>query len=515
MKIEENLVNNDEIDLIFSPSHIIIGSNKENKIHSETNLKKYCLIIFIIFLFGFSIYIENKGYNITYFIKNIKKNIGIEDKIDDLCEKYDPINLFELRLNNPITVCDNRISNQSHLCYLNTFNDYFYYKNGVFCTMKNIIINTSKASQTNIIYNGSLNNRNNGFPILDKGFFNMYCDIKNMNKEYSNLYSMYFKSWNYDFIENEKLSELAPGKTIFFMSRNQDSPNLFHGHSELINALALMELFHLKPENIKIIFLDGIIIKDDPIYDLYKNIISRGGEPIYIRDLKHSYFISSAINVPTYRDSSVFLKQEFPNCENYQGRAYKLLNDIINKYMNISKYKDSFISDNEIYYYPKSIIDYYNSKIEFKKYITIQWRRIWPKGRIGQSRLLGNGPELAEKLANSLPKYFLVRLVDTARLSIKEQISLMRNTDYLVGIHGAGLTLSIYMPIKSILHEVLPKKNMGVLTLMSSLSGHRTYSDILRSKILHIDGSEYVFFNKDHFVRKVLLHMRENGFFEG
>ena len=47
MKIEENLVNNDEIDLIFSPSHIIIGSNKENKIHSETNLKKYCLIIFI------------------------------------------------------------------------------------------------------------------------------------------------------------------------------------------------------------------------------------------------------------------------------------------------------------------------------------------------------------------------------------------------------------------------------------------------------------------------------------
>ena len=89
----------------------------------------------------------------------------------------------------------------------------------------------------------------------------------------------------------------------------------------------------------------------------------------------------------------------------------------------------------------------------------------------------------------------------------------MRNTDYLVGIHGAGLTLSIYMPIKSILHEVLPKKNMGVLTLMSSLSGHRTYSDILRSKILHIDGSEYVFFNKDHFVRKVLLHMRENGFF--
>jgi hypothetical protein len=28
MKIEENLVNNNEIDLIFSPSQIIIGSNQ-------------------------------------------------------------------------------------------------------------------------------------------------------------------------------------------------------------------------------------------------------------------------------------------------------------------------------------------------------------------------------------------------------------------------------------------------------------------------------------------------------
>ena len=71
----------------------------------------------------------------------------------------------------------------------------------------------------------------------------------------------------------------------------------------------------------------------------------------------------------------------------------------------------------------------------------------------------------------------LIRLVDTASLSFSEQISIMRKTDYLIGIHGAGLSLSIFMPYESILHEVLPFKCNSLLTLMSALSGHVTYSD--------------------------------------
>ena len=45
------------------------------------------------------------------------------------------------------------------------------------------------------------------------------------------MYTTYFNSWNYDYeIEKETLEELSQGKIIFFISRNQDSPNLFHGH---------------------------------------------------------------------------------------------------------------------------------------------------------------------------------------------------------------------------------------------------------------------------------------------
>ena len=258
-------------------------------------------------------------------------------------------------------------------------------------------------------------------------------------------------------------------------------------------------------------------INDDPFYDLYKEIISRGGDPIHIRNITKKFFVSSAVNIPINTDSPAFLDKHFLECGEHEGKAYKLLNDLINKYMNIPSYEDRFISDNEIYYYPKSVLDEREKekeKIKYKKYITIQWRKVWPKGRTGQYRILGNGPQLAEKLANVLPKDFLVRLVDTAGLTIREQISLMKKTDYLVGMHGAGLSLSIFMSNKSILHEVLPHMDMTVLTFMSSISGHKTYSDILRATKKYIEGSEYFFFKEGHFVRKVLTHMKENNYFK-
>ena len=55
----------------------------------------------------------------------------------------------------------------------------------------------------------------------------------------------------------------------------------------------------------------------------------------------------------------------------------------------------------------------------------------------------------------------------------------MRNTDYFVGIHGAGLSLSIYAPKNCIYHEVLHSPNMNGLELFAALSGHKVYKDII------------------------------------
>ena len=490
------------------------NQNKEFKLQKSKICLKLMLLILGILIIVLNEYLNNQflmspNNKINMLKKFIKVNEHIRPNKNDYCDNIDPIKLFSVRLKkDPITLCQNGIS--KHFCYQNNYyDDIFFYKDGAICKMENVVLDPSKSKHTDIIYKGPVDKIFRGCPILSQGFFNMKCNNKK-DILHNFIYNSYFDSWNYTYDSNEKLDELAPGKIIFFISRNQDSPNIFHGGSELVNAISIMDLFNLNPENIQIIFLESMTFNNDPFYDLYKNIVSRGGEPIFIRNLKKKYHISSAIHVPVNWDSGAFIYNKFRNCK-HSTKTYELLNDLVNKYMKIQDFKDKFISDNEIYYYPQSIIDNYKSNIVFDKTVTIEWRKVWPKGRKGQKRILANGPELADKLASILPKNVLIRLVDTASLSIVEQISIMKKTDYLVGIHGAGLCLSVFMPQKSILHEVLPRKDMTVLTLMSALSGHVTYSDIIRYKMNKDDGNENIFFKPEMFAHRVLNHMLENG----
>ena len=457
----------------------------------------------------------NLNNNITNSeIKNISEtldfnNFNNNENDNEQCNNLDPINLFDSRLKAKKPVCEN--GNSNHICYQNN-DGTFVVQNGVICTMENIILDPSKWQDGGYIYKGPVDPSNRGCPILSKGFFNMKCN-NNINEinNYDVIYNNYFNSWNYDYDvnENKNEEELAPGKTIFFVSRNQDSPNLYHGGSEFVNVVSLVYLLKLNPENIQVVFLESIALNDDPFYDLYKNLISRGGEPIYIRNLTKKYHITSGIHIPINWDSPCFIYSDIPYCKN-PTKTYKFYNYLIDKYLSLPKIEDSFIS-NEIFYYPKSIIENYNSKTNFTKVLTFQWRRVWPKGRKGQQRILGNGPKLAEKLSKLLPKNILLKLIDTASLPISEQIAILRKTDYYVGIHGAGLTLSIFAPNECIFHEVLPQSNMNGLLLMASLSGHKTYSDIINANINTEDDNEMVYFDEEEFANRVIEHLKENN----
>ena len=457
---------------------------------------------------------EKRNNSIIFDIKEYKKN-NIDEKSkenDDECNNYDPIELFSGTVNKePITICENGKS--KHICHKNN-NNLFVASNGVICKMENIILDPSKWRDNGYIYKGPVDAQTRGCPLLEEGFFNMKCNFNNLSEigEYNEIYNNYFQGWNYGYNDTEKEEELAPGKIIFFISRNQDSPNLYHGGSEFVNTLSMIYLLNINPEDIQVIFLESIELNDDPFYDLYKNLVSRGGEPIYIKNLKKKYHISSAIHVPINWDSPCFIYSGVPRCK-YPTKTYQFYNYLIDKYMNIPDYKDSFESDNEVFYYPKSIVENHKLNTTFTKVVTFQWRRVWPKGRKKQQRILGNGPELAEKLASLLPKNILLRLIDTASLPIGEQIAIARQSDYFVGVHGGGLCLSIYAPNHCILHEILPRHNMNGLLLMASLSGHKTYSDIISSETKEIDENEYFFFDVNQFANCVIQKMKDNNLF--
>ena len=479
------------------------------------------IFFFILLIPNIADILKDNSKDIEKFLTNANiKNFSEEmkTKIDKLiykisrddelkCKNLDPIYLFENRLNDSQEILC-KSENSSHICYKNKM-FIFASKNGLICKMENFTINPSKWEDTGFIYKSPIDLKKNGTPKITKGFFRMKCNIKNQIDYYDRNYNEYINSWDYNYDDNEKNEELSPGKTIFFLSRNQDSPNLFHGGSEFINAFSLMVLLNLNPENIQIVFLESIDFKDnDPFYDLYKYVISAGNAPIHIKTLKKKYHISSAIHIPINWDSPCFIESWILNyCKN-PSKTYYLLNNYIQKYMNIPNYTDFFITDNETYYYPKTM----NKLYEYKKYVTIQWRKDWTKGRRRQHRILGNGPELAEALASQMPKDILIRLVDTSRLSMREQISIMKKTDYFVGIHGAGFFLSIFLPTNSIVHELLPWSNMKGLVLMSRLSGHKTYSDLLKAYKNIINENEYIFFDCDDFTQKIFQRMKENNF---
>ena len=381
----------------------------------------------------------------------------------------------------------------------------------IFCKMENFILDPSKWEDSKYIYLGPIDLKNRGCPLISKGFFSMSCQQREEINDVFDNYYRYLESWNYEYDNNnEEMEELAPGKTIFFMSRNQDSPNLFHGGSEFINAICIMYLLNLKPEDIKIIFLESIAINNDPYDELYKNVLSRGGEPIHIKNLKKKYHIKSAVHVPINWDSPCFIQYQAPTCK-YPTKTYQLFNYLVNRYMKIEPFKDSFVNDNKSYY-PKSTIEYYKSRKRFKKSLTFIWRRVWPPGRKGQYRILGNGPELVEKLTTFIPKNILIRLIDTAAFPLRTQIALARVTDYFYGIHGAGFTLSIFSPPHCIIHEVLPSNQL--LLYMASLSGHQFYSDNIKTEKRDVDGNQNIFINEEDFARNIMLRMKDSHFLD-
>ena len=142
----------------------------------------------------------------------------------------EPIYVFNNRLKNKeIKLCEN--VDTKHICYKDNSNYNFANKNGIICIIQNVIIDPSKSRQSNLVYKGPVDKKNSGLPILSKGFFNTKCNFNNIKLNNSNIYDSYLNSWNYEYnSENEELEELAPGKTVFLLHRNQDSPNLYHGN---------------------------------------------------------------------------------------------------------------------------------------------------------------------------------------------------------------------------------------------------------------------------------------------
>lgn len=514
-----NRINKEENDLLYTnqiknqesqeqqnSGNIINDKTLDTTIDSRTKVtyKKRILLTKIIYLIiGIIIYFYYFEI-LTLFVGEIKEG---DPSID--YGKLDPINVFNVRFNTNKKINHCKSEKSSHVCYYNK--DKKYKNGGAICMINNVLIDPQKWFDLNLEYKGPIDHSGRqGLPLLSKGFFEMKCDVRNNNHYHYNKYNFYFDAWNYTENELEDVEELAPNKTIFLISRNQDSPNLFHGLSQVINAFSIMYILKLDPKDIQILYLDSMTFKYDPSGIFYEKMISRGGEPLYIKNINKKFKIKNGIHIPINWDSPMINHYGVPRCPT-MTKTYKLFNEGINKYLNITQFIDTFNNNNEFLYYPKSILE--NKDRKFKKKITFQWRRVWPKGRKGQDRILGNGPRLTDLLAEKLPKDYLIRLVDTSGYSIEEQIDLMHKTDYFISPHGAGNLLGIYMPTTSIFQEIYNFDRYQNNRQAIELNGHRTFFTYIQIRKVKENGNNYIYFNEKKFIELTMKVMEKVDFF--
>ena len=468
--------------------HTINTTNNFHEKNKTNNIHKIAIIN------------NNITKNNRYLEKYLKmKNYSIpEDETVD-CKLHDGFNNFKLLTETESYIlCKGEIS--KHKCYYQY--DYDFEKGGALCELENVILDPTKFKYYYSCPDSDF------WPDLKDFFFNMKCNVKGEQFSHHFEYDFYFNHWNYNYTKkNEIIEEIGINKTVLIISAR--SSHLYHGFLEIMNAIAVMNVYNLEPEDVQILLIEKCPPEFDVYYPFYSELISRGGDIIFFNELSKNkkYLIKNAINVPHLYDSP-FWVDGLLSCK-YRSPAYKRLLHLIAKYLIIPEFHDSLDYNGTIIVYPKSVKNVNDPK--YTKFVTIEWRKPFPPDRKNQQRLMGNGQELLNKLQAKMKKNILVRLVDTAYLSIIDQISLMLKTNYLIGIHGAGFTLGPYLSDEAIIHEISIGQFNEMPLSICALSGHRTFKDSIGGYIKEEDG-EYMYLNADEFVSTVVSTMKRNNF---
>ena len=417
------------------------------------------------------------------------------------CKLHDGFKNFKsLKESKSYVLCNGE--KNKHICYYQT--KFGFEKGGVLCELENVILDPTKFK-----YYSKCPNRRDTYPEISDFFFNMNCKETNEKFLYHSDYYYYFKHWDYHYYSiDDKIEEIGKNKTVLIISSRHF--NIYHGILGVMNALSTMYIYGLEPENVQILLMEKCPPEFDFYYPFYSELISRGGDIIFLNELDKNkkYLIKHSINVPHIEDSPFFIYTGLLYCK-YRTPPFKYLLHLISKYFFIPEFYDSLDYNDTIIRYSTNIKNVNDTK--YTKFVTIQWRKPFPPDRKNQGRLMGNGPELLNKLQAKMKDNVLVRLADTSYLSLNDQIALMLKTDYLVGIHGAGFTLGPYLSDEAIIHEISIGHFNDMSLSICGLSGHRVFKDSINGNIIKKNG-EYMYLNADEFVRAVLYTMRQVNF---
>ncbi|XP_052780696.1 uncharacterized protein LOC128217538 [Mya arenaria] len=264
---------------------------------------------------------------------------------------------------------------------------------------------------------------------LEKGYFKLRCQE---GKPYHFKQTSHLNDW-FNALEfyNQSTKMISTqqrfDKTAITIKRFEYA-NLYHTMTDFYNAFLVAKVLRLVPDHVIILIVDGhpAGALDDTWSRLFGGII-RAGE------------ITDAVTFPRMVWSTI-------------GYDSMLNSHHLHQVPFLEEFRSFFLSRHSVHFNDALDCDNLTVVLLLRKDYLAHPRN--PSGSV--SRKIANNEELVQKLKELLPRHnVLSSQIDL--LSMKDQLRLISRTDILIGMHGAGLTHTLFLPKHAGLVELYPK----------------------------------------------------------
>ena len=351
---------------------------------------------------------EQPALNITPHLKSylkisyLKSNINENDKI------------FQQWLGNETALCDNKLIGYNHL----------------FAWLRNVTLDPSKGQGQKGGENISdvINQaEDKEFFILNNGYFSVYCKNKSHYPFRAYLGKDHLSAWFNVIDTGTNVVAKVVNKRWIIAVMRYEYANLYHTMTDYYNAFLMTIKFSLNPDETDILFIDGhpIGALDSTWETLFGNVTRAGRlneTVLYTNMIWNILGYFSPLN--EHETPAIPLVEQF--------RHFFLNRHGINqeKVLNCDKLSVLFLWRRDYLAHPRN-----------------------PSGKV--SRKVKNEDELISAVTDLLPGHD-VKGVQIDKLSMKKQLQVISETDILIGMHGAGLSHTLFLPSHAGLVELYP-----------------------------------------------------------
>ncbi|XP_064632584.1 uncharacterized protein LOC135490933 [Lineus longissimus] len=270
---------------------------------------------------------------------------------------------------------------------------------------------------------------------LRRGFFQLKCNKESVHRRDKNhpisyrfISKNHMNSWINSIQPVEELNKSTDTEEEFTLAiQRYEYANLYHTMTDFYNTFLMMRFFNRTPSNTKILIIDGHPKGSlDSIWSVLYDDIQRVGHIKQPTKFKELVWAMQSYNSPMVR---------------HRSPGLPLVDD----------FSQFFLSRYNVMSRHTLHCDHLN--------VLFVWRRDYvshprnPKGSI--TRKIKNEVELIDTIQSKYPN-FTVRGVQIDLFEMKKQLKLIASTDVLIGMHGAGLSHTLFLPKHAGLIEFYP-----------------------------------------------------------